>query len=411
MSRAPIRGSRASRGVSLVEAMVALAVMAFGLLGVVGLQATLRSNADLSRQRNEAVRIAEAKIEAQRAYLAVEASAGADYADIATITGETTTSTNAEYLLSQTVAATPTGRAKSVVVRVSWRDRTTSGDDKKPMVAFGTVIAGVPPELAGSLALPRDATLMARPAFRHPAIPVQAVANENGTSELRVPGVARSLVFDNLTARIVESCETVPTLPVPTRTCTTVDALLLSGYVRFATGLGRAPRLEDAAAPVGDSKAHPQDSSGGSATATRYVSVQRDAEPRPEPDLCLWELIDPGDGSGKYLGYYCAVPVAAATRSWSGTSMVEPQGGVEIASNADDTTAARVRICRYAPSRNPTRNADHPAKYSNVSRPLTNQNFLVIDAGDGSVHYDCPKPDGEEPFTVPATWPHQPPPP
>ena len=47
-----------SQGVSLFEALVALAVMAFGILGIVGLQMSLRQNADVSKQRAEAVRIA-----------------------------------------------------------------------------------------------------------------------------------------------------------------------------------------------------------------------------------------------------------------------------------------------------------------------------------------------------------------
>ena len=38
-------------GVSLIEAMVALAIMGFGILGVVGVQATLRSNGDTARLR------------------------------------------------------------------------------------------------------------------------------------------------------------------------------------------------------------------------------------------------------------------------------------------------------------------------------------------------------------------------
>ncbi|MDP1533833.1 MAG: prepilin-type N-terminal cleavage/methylation domain-containing protein, partial [Rubrivivax sp.] len=43
------------QGVSLIEAVVALAVLAFGMLGLVGVQATLRGNADIAKQRAEAV--------------------------------------------------------------------------------------------------------------------------------------------------------------------------------------------------------------------------------------------------------------------------------------------------------------------------------------------------------------------
>jgi Tfp pilus assembly protein PilV len=52
-----------SRGVSLVEAMVALAVMAFGMLAEVGVQTTLRLNADVAKQRSEATRIAQETLE------------------------------------------------------------------------------------------------------------------------------------------------------------------------------------------------------------------------------------------------------------------------------------------------------------------------------------------------------------
>ena len=56
------------RGVSLIEAIVAMAVMAFGMMAIVGLQTTLRQNSDIAKQRSEAVRIAEEAIEQWRGY-------------------------------------------------------------------------------------------------------------------------------------------------------------------------------------------------------------------------------------------------------------------------------------------------------------------------------------------------------
>ena len=60
-------GARHGRGLSLIEAMVAFAVMGFGMLGVLGIQATLRNNADQAKQRTEAVRIAQEALESWRA--------------------------------------------------------------------------------------------------------------------------------------------------------------------------------------------------------------------------------------------------------------------------------------------------------------------------------------------------------
>ncbi len=76
---------RAQRGVSLVEALVALAVMAFGMMAIVGVQSTMRQNADIAKQRSEAVRIAQEAIERWRAYSVLDTTAGRTaYADIAT---------------------------------------------------------------------------------------------------------------------------------------------------------------------------------------------------------------------------------------------------------------------------------------------------------------------------------------
>ena len=65
-----------SRGVSLIEALVALAVMSFGMLGVVGMQATLRYNADVSKQRSEAVRLAQEEVERWRSFSVLAPTAG-----------------------------------------------------------------------------------------------------------------------------------------------------------------------------------------------------------------------------------------------------------------------------------------------------------------------------------------------
>ena len=73
------------RGVSLIEAIVAMAVMAFGMMAVVGLHTTLRQNSDIAKQRSEAVRIAEEAIEQWRAFSIMGATSGPSfgYGDIA----------------------------------------------------------------------------------------------------------------------------------------------------------------------------------------------------------------------------------------------------------------------------------------------------------------------------------------
>lgn len=386
---------RRSRGVSLVEALVALAVMAIGLLGVVGLQATLRANADVSRQRSEAVRIAQERLEQLRGYSSLDGTDGQTYESITTAPGQRidTPLANTEFTLRQTVTdtAADAGRAKMVAIQVAWRDRRAETDNQ--WVDFAAFITGTPPDLAGALFLPADATSLAQPKLRHAAIPVQASDNGDGTSSFRPLGDQVAFTFNNLTGVITSIC-------IPATNCTSVNAYLLSGYVRFATGVQPTPALAEVPPPLS-----PDDLASIPAWPTAFISVQRTGSPTPAPDTCV-HLVYPA-----YVAYYCAVPVSTATKMWSGRSSAWP---TNLATTTPDTTtsASRVKVCRYAPTASPTRNVDHPANYSNVGGPLTNQNFLVITAGTGSdtvpgTAWTCPGDDTATPI-VSATWQHQP---
>ena len=55
-------------GASLIEALVAMLVMALGLLAVTGIQSRLRQSGDAAKQRTEATRIAQAEMQRLRSY-------------------------------------------------------------------------------------------------------------------------------------------------------------------------------------------------------------------------------------------------------------------------------------------------------------------------------------------------------
>ncbi|MBK1713713.1 prepilin-type N-terminal cleavage/methylation domain-containing protein [Rubrivivax gelatinosus] len=378
------------RGVSLVEAMVALAVMAIGLLGVVGLQATLRANADLSRQRSEAVRIAQDRIDQLRAYTSLDDIKGETYDGIAAAPGEriTATNVNTEYTLYQDVQTLAAGRAKTVSVKVAWRDRRSETDNQ--WVDFGTLVTGVPPALAGALVLPANQTVLSTPSGRNPAIPVQAQDNGDGSSTFRpLGGEGVGWVFNNVTGVITSIC--TPGLP-----CVSTKAYLLAGYVRFATG--HEPTAADAEVPsaIGETD---QDS-----VLSPFVTVQRTGSPLPAADSCVHRLY------AGFVAYWCAVPLGTGTAVWSGRSTLHlsnlatlPVGDVPDTRSSADA----VRVCRYTTALRPTRNVDHPLDYVDVGGALTNQNFLVISAGDGSNRYACPADDPDtQPMTL--TLEHQP---
>jgi hypothetical protein len=379
----PVRRRRFGRGVSMIEALVALAVMSFGLLGVVGLQANLRTNGDLSRQRAEAARIAQAAVEDWRAIASVQpgiVKAGfANYADdlVNDLTAVDVTGVNAVYHKTRSVTAIPGGSPplKWMTVTVAWTDRT--GADQS--VVLNSAIAGVTPELAGTLALP-PSTLFAISATaprRNSNIPPNAVDLGNGTSAFQPPQDESGLVvwvFDNLTG-VLNSC----TLNAVGNSlslanivgCSTVPAQLLQGYVNFADASALASAAQ-ALSPSGTA-------------FTVQVRLKRTAPSALTVDENNGCFTSRRDEHKSYVSYYCAVPTDAGA-PWSGYSIVT------AASLPVVPVVGGLSTCRYTTLRQDTPappNAQHPRAYSSVSGPLSNQNFLVVRVVANAAS-DCP---------------------
>lgn len=395
------------RGVSLIEALVALAVMAFGLLGVVALQSTMRQNADIAKQRSEAVRIAQEAIETYRGFSALDSTAGVvAYADIAT-TGATVVAgvtSNTSFTRAETVTISANGGGKTLVVDVSWNDRT----GQQQSVRLSTSISRTLPALAGSLAMPPFGSPTWLPGGRHFSIPPAAVDQGDGTSTFTPPGASVYWVFNNATGFIEKSC-TGPT------TCTAVYLRLLAGFVNYATG--PAQQLPaDAENPP---------------SAAFALDVAIDATDPALLTVACFKDLQP-----HYIAYFCAVPVdPLAGSKWSGRSYLTG-GTLSVATSAADASASRHRVCRYTPVRGchpavgsviwgapgstasctgasptPSRkmsNAEHPLDYLDLTQSLANQNFLVIRAGDGTTAFTCPADDTATPLIQSNTWDHQP---
>lgn len=384
---------RRSAGVSLVEAMVALAVMAFGVLGVAGVQLTLRHNSDVSRERAEAVRIAQRVIEQWRAYTRLDSAPGQRaYADITSL-GPTVViglATTTEYTVTRTVIDMQGGvgaapRRRTVRVEVAWTDRTATVQT----VRLASIVHGAPPLLAPAVSVPADRTVLRRPLGRALAIPQAAVDQGDGTSSFTPPGADDSVrwVFDNLTGEILRTCVA--------GVCTSYRAQLLSGFVQFATGA--APTVARAIAP--DSPALPVQVVVN-VTAPRLVRVD-----------CFEQSLPAAPATALYVRYFCAIPLETVEALvWTGRAELEL---ATLSTALADTSAARHKVCRYTPRADDTPgavpNAEHPLDYVNVTAPLVNQNYLVISAGDGSVAYTCPDPASSTglPFD-PSTYRHQP---
>jgi len=361
-----IRQLASQRGVSLVEALVALLVMAFGMLAVVGVQTTMRSNGDIAKQRSEAVRIAQEAIEQWRGYSTlattegqvafadIQSAAAVRYGPAGSGEGVVAYPTNTVYLLVRTVPEDSPPGMQTVDATVSWVDR----DGQTQSVELSTVISRVAPELAGTLAVPAYGSPTRRPQDRNAGIPVGAQQIDGNRSVYRPAGggsAGSAWVFDNTTGYIVKQCSgpTVAakaTVTMNDLTCSDTTALPISGYVRFGTLLtGRAMPLRMGV-------------DGASAT-------------------CLDDSPTELGAIGSYVTYVCAVAVSGTPKVWSGRPRVSlcPEEGPCSAQEGGRLTVDDhdYKECRFNPP---------PGDgYTKVSRPLANQNFAIVREDE-----DCP---------------------
>ena len=229
---------RRPRGITLVEALVALVIMSLGLMALARVQVGLRLEADLSRQRAEAVRLAQQDLEAQRAFATLEGfDAIADTAGQAVQGLDGTTA----YTLDRTVVAQAATGAKALTVTVRWTDRR----GQTQSVTLQTLLSRTDPATAGQLSVTPAASRLRNPFSRNVQIPTTAVDLGGGRSGLRPPGLSAEdadvfFVFDNVDASVIEKCR--GTLSAAgyeaakagsSGSCVTLRGLLLTGFVNF----------------------------------------------------------------------------------------------------------------------------------------------------------------------------------
>ena len=414
------------RGVSLIEALMALAIMAVGLLGVVGMQATLRNNADLSRQRSEAVRMAQAEVERLRNFMLLDGAASGvlDFTDITTsaTTNVTPSGTGAAANATFRRAVTVTSggasdpQMKYVKVAVQWWDRRADASDltdaNVQSIELQTSIARASPELAAGLGINTSRSALQRPnSGRHIAIPATATGS-GSTSTFTPPGSGGvSWVFNNDTAII----STIGTK--------IANAILISGYLQFATANSQPTGTQSEAPPSNgdatdglpivpagggfDSAGLTLSTAGG---GMEVETVSPGLDPNDFQGGCA--VSSPFTTSGRtYQAFYCAVPTLGTApggpyaQGWTGKIHVKPRPAVvETGSPASaDNSSSHYRVCRYTPDSStdtPTGgNVAHPLLYSVLTGPLNNQNYLLIRAGSGSGSaFTCPTDNSSTPL-------------
>ena len=139
---------RAQRGSSLFEALVAFLVLSLGMIAIARLQGHLRLDADVARQRSEAVRLAQQDMETLRGF-ATLAAAGTTRSFDAIESTSRVVDAGTAYRIDRQIDATALPHAKTASITVGWTDRSGSAQQ----VALHSIIAGSDPALSAALAL------------------------------------------------------------------------------------------------------------------------------------------------------------------------------------------------------------------------------------------------------------------
>lgn len=339
---------RRQRGFSLIEAAIAMLVVAVGVLTLGGTYLKLSRGEDVAKQRGEATRLVGDKVEALRAYTQIAVGAGVVSWN-ALATGTDRIETNTVYTRNWTFGGTSADTMRPLTVAVSWLDR--SGEAQT--ISISTVVSRTDPADSGVLGFPLPAnTTLKRPKNRNLNIPVPASDLGNGESAFRLPNTNFAVVFSNETGYVVKSCSLATGVTTITlndlSNCSDATAYILAGYISLS-GLSGFP----SALAVNTSGI------GGASAVTCSVS----------------DAIDQSTNAAiaGYKYYLCVVSVPSVGAAWSGR--------IKLASPALNS-GSNYLVCRFQFPSAPgiSDNQRNVQAYSGVAESLDSQNYVITGA-------------------------------
>jgi hypothetical protein len=315
-------------------------IMAGGLFGLLATQTMLVRHADLARQRAEAVRLGQERIENLRSYTMIATTAGHlawdDLDD-----GADAVETNAAFTRTWSIGGSVDDAMRQVEVMLSWTDR--AGDPQT--VTLRTVISQTDPVDVGALGFPLPSnTTLKRPKNRDLDIPVPAVELGDGRSVYQLASNF-AVLFDNDSGFVVQRCDhVVNTIEDTLSGCEEYDAYILAGYV--------SKTMSSFPASLGVSVA------GLSGLDTGRT-----------PTCTFGNATDQNTGQtiAGYKYYLCILPMTT-DGSWSGT--------MRFTGMASGTNYL---VCRfeYAPTAGLSTNERNVQPYVEVADSLDGQNYVL----------------------------------
>lgn len=232
-------GHRPLRGFGLVEVLVALALLALAALALGLLQARLHESADAARQRTEATRHAQARIESLR-QRAASLDSPADWQALASGQDAPEGEANVSFERRWRLEPARHDLARRLVVELRWTDRR--GEDESLWLT--TMLARGDPRDRAALVLPPSPDGGVRRLAGHPrGVPAEAIRlrrRAGPISLLAWPGERSGwLAFGELDAGVTHHCRLPPDADTDLDAdCEPLAARLLEGYITGALPAG-----------------------------------------------------------------------------------------------------------------------------------------------------------------------------
>jgi hypothetical protein len=339
------------RGYALFDALLAFVIAMGGIYALVAMQTRMARDADVAKQRTEATRLAQERIELLRSYTTIQA-VGGQLAWVDLAAGNDSVSTNATFARSWQLGGDDDDTMRTVTMNIDWTDR--AGDPQS--VTMSTVISRTDPAHVGALGFPLpENTTLKRPKNRNLNIPVPAKDLGNGKSVYQLSSNF-AVVFSNDSGYVVQRCDhEVNTVADLDTGCTSYDAYILAGYVSRTMSSFPSPLGVNTAGLTG-------------LDGTRSVQCSMGAATDQNTGAAI-------DG---YQYYLCILPVEPGGR-WSGTVRLS---GMALGSS--------YLVCRFQQpeASGVSPNLRNVQPYASVGESLDGQNYVITSGGS------CPSVSG-----------------
>ena len=394
----PMNASRRGQlGFTIIEALISLVIMGFGMLSLAGMQNSLSRNADVAKQRSEAIRLAQEKIESLRSYTGIDVTLIEQSSISSTALnwnmltgGNDSITTNAAYTRTWTLGGSSADLMRGLTVGVTWTDRANEAQS----ITLSTVLSKTDPADSGFLGFPLPLnTNLKRPKDRNLDIPIPAINLGNGESAVKFGTAGQYVLFGNISGDVVKIC--TPTLTdTPTnadiiaaltsttnsvRSCTSITGYIVAGYV-----------AKDSSVSNTDWNAIQ------SGLGIDYSNITRNSAGTTGITCQFGNAINQTTGAtiADYKYYLCVVPLTTATTEPSINGPYNWSGKIHIAGpSAWHNSGNKYYVCRYeyaATNSLTDVNQRNVQPYVKVNKSIDQQNYLIATTGSDATSTTTP---------------------